>query len=176
MTVNKKTVLSLAVVAVALLASSRASSSYDYSFKPKTLPLPEPDYSTPKPEKIKVAVFDAIKNASKKYKVPLKISLGVAKIESNFNPKAVSPKNASGLFQLMPKTALGLGVDNVFDPEQNANGGNRFLASLYRKYGNWPDALAAYNWGPGNMDSDKPIPNSVNDYVNKVLEASESYG
>jgi soluble lytic murein transglycosylase-like protein len=176
MTVNKRTVLGMAIVVVGLLLSNKTShASYNY-YPPKPQPLPP----VPKtPTKIKVSIFDAIKNASDKYGVPLNISLGVAKVESNFSPTAVSRKGAGGLFQLMPGTASGYGVTDVFDPIQNANAGNKFLAAMYVKYGNWNDALAAYNWGPGNFDKYrlglKEIPSSVAVYIGKVLDASDQY-
>lgn len=70
--------------------------------------------------------------------------------ESGYNPIAVSPKNAFGFAQLMPGTALGLGV-NRFDPAQNMRGGARYLRQQLDKFGQVHLALAAYNAGPGRV-------------------------
>jgi soluble lytic murein transglycosylase-like protein len=104
----------------------------------------------------------------------------VAWVESRWNPTAGSGVGAVGLMQLMPKVAESLGVTDRTDPTQNARGGAKFLASLHKKAGNWPVALAAYNWGPGNVfgASDKPPrmyssqwPANTQQYVREVLDA-----
>lgn len=83
---------------------------------------------------------------------PPSLVSSLVQTESSGNPNAVSPAGAIGLFQLMPATAASLGV-NPSDPTQNIQGGLTYLQQLYNQYGNWTDALEAYNEGPGNLAS-----------------------
>ena len=113
-----------------------------------------------------------IQKASDKYKVDYSLVKAVIKAESNFNHKAVSPKGAQGLMQLMPKTASTLQVKDSFEPESNIEGGVKYLRYLIDRYeGNLSLALAAYNAGPGAVDKYNGIPpyRETREYVASVL-------
>lgn len=118
-----------------------------------------------------------IAKASRRYGVETGLIKAVIKAESNFNPTAVSSAGARGLMQLMPGTARSLGVNDSFDPEQNVMAGTRFLRDLLDRYnGNVDSALAAYNWGPGNVDR-RPdrLPRETQNYLVRVKQLYASY-
>lgn len=111
-----------------------------------------------------------INRAAQKYGVSPELIRAVIQAESSFNPHAVSPAGAQGLMQLMPATAQELGVDDPFDPSQNIMGGTRYLRSLLDRYdGDLNKALAAYNWGMGNLDrSTGGLPEETRNYQSRV--------
>ncbi|HLS59176.1 MAG TPA: lytic transglycosylase domain-containing protein [Paracoccaceae bacterium] len=110
------------------------------------------------------------RRAARKYDIPENLFLRLVQTESAWSPVAVSTKGAIGLAQLMPGTAQLLKVD-PHDPQQNLEGGARYLAMQYRKYGDWRLALAAYNAGPGAVDRYRGVPpyRETQDYVNRIL-------
>jgi hypothetical protein len=97
--------------------------------------------------------------------------------ESSFREDAVSPAGARGLAQLMPRTAAGLGVTDIFDPRQNLEAGARYLAQMLRQFdGDKQLALAAYNAGPGTVRQVGGIPPESADYVRDVLRRAAELG
>lgn len=123
-------------------------------------------------------VFEAIARASARHSVPLRMLLGVAWVESRFNPAAgPSSAGALGLMQLMPATAKHLGVDPL-KPDAAADGAARFLAAQQQRFGGeWERALAAYNWGPAHvLQRPDPMqwPPAVRRYVWRVWQAGQA--
>jgi soluble lytic murein transglycosylase-like protein len=120
-----------------------------------------------------VPYADMFVKAGAKYGVSAKLLAAVAKVESGYNPKAVSPAGAQGLMQLMPSTAKGLGVKNSFDPEQAINGAAKLLAGNLKEFKSVPLALAAYNAGGGAVHKYGGIPpfSETQAYVPKVKKA-----
>jgi hypothetical protein len=103
----------------------------------------------PEAPKVKVGKQDVSIPVGEEY-APADLVKAVIRVESGGKANAVSPKGARGLMQLMPGTAKELGV-NPSDPEQNIEGGSRYLAKQLEAFGSPELALAAYNWGPGNV-------------------------
>lgn len=114
---------------------------------------------------------DHVRDASTRYGVPEKLVTAVIRAESGFNPRAVSPKGARGLMQLMPQTASLLGVRDSFDPAENIDGGVRHLRRLIERFSNVPLALAAYNAGENAVTHYRGIPPypETQGYVQKVM-------
>lgn len=115
-------------------------------------------------------IFETIESIAKSQGMDPNLVKAMVKAESNFKPKAVSPKGAMGLMQLMPETAESLGVSDPFDPEDNIGGGVKFLKGLMKEFKDPEKAIAAYNAGPGAVKRYKGIPpyEETQKYVNKV--------
>lgn len=114
----------------------------------------------------------AILRFSNRYQLPPALIRAVIKAESDFNARAVSRAGAVGLMQLMPQTAVRLDVKDLYDPEDNIEGGTKYLRFLLDKFrGNLPLALAAYNAGEHVVDRYRTLPpiEETQRYVRKVL-------
>ncbi len=194
---NMCTALSVAMILI-FNANPASSKIYQYTDSQgvlhltnvpgKSLPHSKPRKNTPRPQ-VKIpegAIYECTPQEVIKLIDILALSEGVdpilvravARAESGFNPKAVSPKGAIGVMQLMPETAARFNVNDIFHPEQNIRGGIRYLKYLT---GLFPDdvklAVAAYNAGEGrviNSRSIPPIEETVN-YVDRVLQYYNRY-
>ena len=106
-----------------------------------------------------IDLSQVVNDASGRYRLDPDLVNSVIKAESGFNVRAVSPKGARGLMQLMPGTASQLGVPNAFDPEANVDGGTRYLRELLERYNfDLVKALAAYNAGPQRVEQFGGVP------------------
>jgi len=134
------------------LLDGRAAQQYNNSVRlqpprAEVPPLPGADGPVPYTGPASSEWFDSARAAARRHGVPEDLFLRLVRQESGWHSLAVSPKGAIGLAQLMPDTARHLGVDPT-DPQQNLEGGARYLKRQYDRFGSWPLALAAYNAGP----------------------------
>lgn len=120
---------------------------------------------------------DTIRRAAQRHGVDPVLLTAMAAVESGFDPLAVSHKGAEGLLQLMPETARRFGVADSFDPDQNVDGGARYLDWLLTRFsGDEQLALAGYNAGEGAVDRYQGIPPfpETENYVVRVLGRAEN--
>jgi hypothetical protein len=113
-----------------------------------------------------------ISQAADRFNLDPDLIRGVIKAESNFKIHSTSSKGAMGLMQLMPATAKDLGVKDPYDPYENVMGGTRYLKGLLDRYdGNVDRALAAYNWGMGNVErSPDRLPLETRTYISRIKQ------
>jgi soluble lytic murein transglycosylase-like protein len=125
-----------------------------------------------------VPYADLFNAAGAKYGVSPKLLAAVAKVESGYNPQAVSKVGARGLMQIMPGTAAGLGVSNAFDPAQAIDGAAKLLSANLKEFGSLDLAVAAYNAGGGSVKKYGGIPPfaETQAYVPKVKAALAALG
>jgi len=119
-----------------------------------------------------------IQKASQKYGVEPNLIKAIIKVESNFNPYAVSPAGALGIMQLMPGTATEMGVFNVFDIEENIHGGTKHLRNLLKMFnGDILLSLAAYNIGEKTVRKWRGVPpvEETQRFVREVLQWFQVY-
>ena len=138
---------------------------------------PEDAFAPLPPEVIATAPFrEIVKAAAARYSLDADLISSVIAAESNFDPKAISKRNARGLMQLLPETAARLGVRNIFDPQENIDAGTHYLRDLLQKYNNdLALALAAYNAGPERVQQYGRVPPYVEtvSYIRRVKRAYE---
>jgi soluble lytic murein transglycosylase-like protein len=121
-------------------------------------------------------IAEIVKAAAARYNVDAELINSVIAAESNFDPKAISRKNARGLMQLLPETATHFGVQNVFDPKENVDAGTHYLRDLLQLYNNdLVLALAAYNAGPEKVQQFGRVPPYAEtvSYVRRVKRGYE---
>jgi hypothetical protein len=121
---------------------------------------------------------DLLREAAAHYNLPFAFLKAIAKVESNFNARAISHKNAKGLMQLIDATAADMNVADPFDPKQNIFGGARYLRILANEFGgNMALTAAAYNAGPDRVKRIGRIPEirETQRYVRRVLMMYRHY-
>lgn len=161
----------------------RAPREFVLDVQPDEVPWPEPPAApAPEPEGLPI-VSDSpeglrllIDRMATEHGVDVKLAHALVQVESNYKARAVSPKGAMGLMQLMPATARHYAIDDPFDPIQNLTAGLRHLRGLLDRYGRGKEslALAAYNAGEGAVSRYNGIPpyRETQNYVQRILSLS----
>lgn len=155
---------------VVSFTNTPTSTDYKLYIKEKPIKL-QRVYSTKKYDHL-------ILKAEQKFGVDFSLIKAVIKVESGFNPKAVSKKGAKGLMQIMPMNYKSLSISDPFDPEENIMGGTKYLNKMLQRYKKkLPMALAAYNAGPQAVDRYRQIPpyKETQNYVKKVMQLYSQY-
>lgn len=158
----------------------RAPRDFVLDVRPDEVPWPEPVVEPDPAREPAPEVPDSpeglrllIDRMATEHGVDVKLAHALVQVESNYKAKAVSPKGAMGLMQLMPATARQYAIDDPFDPIQNLTAGLRHLRGLLDRYGRGKEslALAAYNAGEGAVSRYKGIPpyRETQNYVQRIL-------
>jgi soluble lytic murein transglycosylase-like protein len=127
----------------------------------------------------KSEIYKIVDDYARLYNLDPQLVLAMIKVESDFEPYAVSPKGACGLMQLMPGTAAEMKVNNIYDATENIAGGTQYFSKLLNLFnGNIAFALAAYNAGPGTVKKYSGIPpyKETQNYVRAVLKEAGMNG
>lgn len=149
---------------------------------PPTPPVTPSSFGGPVPlmvdPKVNLSAYEQhIQASAQRYNVDPALVRGIISQESNGKQNALSRAGAMGLMQLMPRTAAYLGVQNAWDPAQNIDGGTKYISQQLQKYGDLRKALAAYNWGPGSLNTaiakygdnwEQFAPRETKDYIQKI--------
>jgi len=139
------------------------------------LPAPAPPEPEPEPEPLPSTLETLARDIARRHQVDEELVAAVVRAESGFDPEAVSRVGAMGLMQLMPGTAAELDVSDPFDPEQNLDGGVRYLKGMMKRFDGRVDlALAAYNAGPTAVERYGGIPpyRETRAYVARIMNAT----
>lgn len=143
--------------------------------RPSPTPTPTP-MNTPPPDRGAEPYYKVINNAAAQNEIPQDILYRLLKRESmSFNPRVISgqmasPAGAMGIAQFMPQTAASMGI-NPLNPNEAIGGAGKYLKGMYDRFGDWPQALAGYNAGPGAVNQYGGIPpyKETQDYVSAIL-------
>lgn len=153
---------------------------YHFTDSPKSADyIPTPHLEAPQPPvQAGTRYTEIIKSIASTYGVRPELVQAVIRVESGFNPTAVSRAGARGLMQIMPVHIQKHRISDPFDPRQNITAGTRYLSDLLKRYnGDLNLSLAAYNAGPSRVDHYKGIPPypETRQYVQKVLSCYKQY-
>lgn len=143
----------------------------------RVINTPDPERPNPNPDRSQSAFDEYIREAAAAYSLPFEFIKAVIRVESAFDPHAVSHAGAMGLMQLMPATAESLNCADPFDPQQNIMAGTQYLRMLANRYnGDINLVLAAYNAGSGAVSQYDGIPyEATRRYIERVWEHYQDY-
>lgn len=169
-------IVTIAIFVILLVSPSiRDAATYTEPSLVDMSDLDLPEDSTPK---LKLAYRNIIEAAASTYNLPAALIAAIIKVESGFNPRAVSNKGAIGLMQITRPTGKILRLRNPFDPVQNILAGARYLRQLLDRFnGDVHMAVAAYNAGPGAVERHGGVPpyRQTRQYVPKVMDYYSQY-